>query len=89
MLLWCTPPPSNIGTLDYMQDAWKQCTAGSSPILLGNLNINLRHPKDERQETIAEECGDMGMEDMSRHYHQRRRRKMQGRWTWRMMRGEQ
>ena len=79
-------PPSDLGTLDHIRDAMKQCPAGSSPILLGDLNINLRHPKDERQENIAEECGDMGVEDMSRHYRQRCRRKMQGRWTWRMRR---
>ena len=79
-------PPSDPKTLDHIRDAWKQCPAGSSPILLGDLNVNLKHPKDEREEIIAKECGFMEMTDMSRHYYQRRRRKMQGRWAWRMRR---
>ena len=41
-----------------------QCT----PWLMGDLNINLVHPKDEREEEIVEECGFMGLTDMSRHF---------------------
>ena len=80
-------PPSDRTTIDQIRDAWKQCLGGCTPILLGDLNINLAQPRDERDEEIAEECGFMGLTDMSRHFRQpRKRRRCRGRWTWRMRR---
>ena len=79
-------PPSDRKTIDDIRDAWQQCPEGSTPILLGDLNVNLRDPKDDRDEEVAEECSSMGLSDMSRHFRQRRRRRMRGRWTWRMRR---
>jgi hypothetical protein len=55
---------------------------------MGDLNANLINPRDEREDGIAEQADAMDMVDMGRHFHQRRRRRCRGRWTWRMQRGE-
>ena len=79
-------PPSDTTTIDHVRSAWAQCPKGCTPWLLGDLNVNLMHPLDERGEEIAEECSHMGLSDMSRHFRPRRKRTSRGRWTWSMMR---
>ena len=52
-------PPSDRTTIDQIWDPWKQCPGGSTPLLLGDLNVNLAHCRDERDdrdEETAEEC---------------------------------
>ena len=68
-------PPSGRTTIDHIRDAWKQCPEGSTPLLLGNIKVNLAHPRDERDEEIAEECSFMGLMDMSRHFRPPRKRR--------------
>ena len=75
-------PPSDLTTLAQIQKAWDQCPKGCIPLFLGDLNINLESPRDERDEQIAEECNFRELADMSRNFRQRRRRRAQGRWTW-------
>ena len=75
-------PPSDLTTLAQIQKAWDQCPKGCIPLFLGDLNINLESPRDERDEQIAEECDFWELEDTSRNFRQRRRRRAQGRWTW-------
>ena len=82
----CYIPPSDRVTLEQVRSAWANCPKGCIPMLLGDLNVNLESPRDERDEEIAEECGFRGLTDMSQHFAQRHRRLMQGRWTWRMVR---
>ena len=50
----CYIPPSDLTTLACVETAWRECPAGAHPILVGNLNLNLRAPRTEREETIAE-----------------------------------
>jgi len=83
----CYIPPSDLSVLEHIQTAWEQCPKGYKPMLIGDLNINLDVPRDERDETIAEQCDDWGLSDMSRHFHTRRGKRTKGRWTWRMRRG--
>ena len=52
-------PPSDTTTIDHVRSAWAQCPKGCTPWLLGDLNVNLMHPLDERGEEIAEECRSM------------------------------
>ena len=54
----CYIPPSDLVALDHVRDAWRQCPKGFTPLLLGDLNINLESPRDERDEVIAEQCDD-------------------------------
>ena len=75
-------PPSDLTTLTQIQNAWDQCPKGCIPLFLGDLNINLESPRDERDEQIAEECNFRELADMSRNFLQPRRWEAGGRWTW-------
>ena len=83
----CYIPPSSTDELRHIRDAYRGCPEGFKPILLGDLNINLESPRDERDEEIAEQMDWMDLECMSEHFQQKRRRRTRGRWTWRMHRG--
>ena len=84
----CYIPPIHLGTLVMIKQAWNECPHGHTPILLGDLNINLRSPRDERDEKIAKVVEVvMGLTYLSQHFRQRSRSSVQGRWTWRMRRG--
>ena len=81
-------PPSDLGTtLTQIHQAWLECPRGCQPLLLGDLNANLLNPRDEREDAIAEQVDAMDLVEMSGHFRQRRWRRCQGRWTWRMHRG--
>ena len=82
----CYIPPSDLSTLDQVRGAWERCPKGFRPILLGDLNINLESPRDERDEEIAEQVDSYDLSDMGRQFSPRRRRLAKGRWTWRMKR---
>ena len=84
----CYIPPNDLSTLTTIEQAWNECPRGHVPLLLGDLNVNLRSPRDERDEQIAEVVEDVtGLANLSRHFLQRSRGSMRGRWTWRMRRG--
>ncbi len=81
-------PLNNLSTLTTIEQAWNKCPRGHVPLLLGNLNVNLRSPRDERDEQIAEVVEDiMGFTDLSHHFLQQSCGTVRGRWTWRMRRG--
>jgi len=82
----CYIPPSDLATLDDIQKAWNHCPSGARPLLLGDLNINLESPRDERDEKIAEQCDYMDLTDITSHFRQRRWRRTRGKWTWRQRR---
>ncbi len=84
----CYIPPIHLGTLVMIKQAWNECPHGHTPILLGDLNINLHSPCDKRDEKIAKVVEDvMGLTNLSQHFRQRSRGSVWGRWTWRMRRG--
>ncbi len=84
----CYIPPNNLTTLTHVEAAWNKCPKGHIPILLGNLNIKLASPRNERNELIAEQVGDvMVLIDVSRQFKQCHQVRAWGRWTWRMRRG--
>ena len=81
-------PPNNLSTLPHVVQAWNKCPSGHTPILLGNLNINLCNPPDNRDKQIAKAVEDvMSVCDLSNHFLQRSHSLTRGRWTWRMRRG--
>ncbi len=82
----CYIPPSDLQTLTDVEQAWQACPAGARPLLVVDLNFNFCAPRTERKEMIAEQVDAMDLADMSRHFYQRTRRWLQGRWTWRMRR---
>jgi hypothetical protein len=76
----CYIPPSNLETLVCINKAWRECPKGAHPILVGDLNLNLRALCTEREETIAEKVDAMDLVDMSRHFCQRSGTRLRGRW---------
>ena len=86
-IVGCYIPPNNLTTLTHIKQAWMACPKGCLPIVLGDLNVNLAAPRDERDETIAEQVDAMNLVDMSSRFCQRRGKNSHGRWTWRMRRG--
>ena len=83
----CYIPPSDLETLACIDKAWRECPSGAHPILVGDLNFNIRAPRTEREEAIAEQVDAMDLVDMSRHFRQRSGKRLRGTWTWRMRRG--
>jgi hypothetical protein len=55
----CYVPPNNLSTLTTVKQAWNKCPRGHTPILLGNLKVNLRAPRDEGEERIAKAVEDV------------------------------
>lgn len=47
-------PPANASGVEDLRAAWEACPANCKPILLGDLNICFNHPRDNREELIAE-----------------------------------
>jgi hypothetical protein len=85
----CYIPPNNLSTLRTVKQAWIKCPQKHTPILLGNLNINPRAPKDKRDERISKVVKDItGLVDKSKHFRQRSRKTTWGRWMWRIRRGK-
>jgi len=82
----CYIPPKSVAELTHIRQAYAACPNGFQPILIGDLNIDLESPRDERDEEIAEQVDWMDLGCMSRSFTQRRRRRTRGRWTWRQSR---
>ncbi len=70
-VMGCYIPPNDLEVLACVNKAWRECPAGTHPILVGDLNVNLRAPRTEREETTAEQVDAMDLVDMSRHFRQR------------------
>jgi hypothetical protein len=58
-VLGCYIPPNNLCTLPQVEQAPNKCPKGHTLLLIGDLNINLPVPQDERDEWIAEVVEDM------------------------------
>ncbi len=84
----CYIPPTDLSTLAQVEQALNECLQGHTPLLIGDLNINLCAPRDEKDEQIAEVVEDVcGLTDLSKHFCQQSRGHTRGRWMWRMRRG--
>jgi hypothetical protein len=58
-------PPSDTMGVDDLCTTWASCPADCSPLLLGNLNIDLCNPWMEREEAIADFLDDVNVIDTS------------------------
>jgi hypothetical protein len=88
-IVGCYIPPTNLTTLTHVDEAWRACPKSCLPILLGDLNVNLAAPCNERNDVIAKQVDAMALINMTSHFCQWRGRRSQGRWTWWMRRGRQ
>jgi hypothetical protein len=55
----CYIPPNNLCTLPQVKQALNKCPKGHTPLFIGDLNVNLHAPWDERDEQIAEVVEDL------------------------------
>lgn len=67
----CYIPPEDLTTLEHVKNALAQRPGGCKPLLVGNLNVDLECPRDERDKEVAEECSVHDFGCMSRHFRQR------------------
>jgi hypothetical protein len=87
-IVGCYILPTNLNTLPQVKQALNECPKGHTPLLIGDLNIKFRTPRDERDERITEVAEDVcGLTNLFKHFRQQSRGHTQGRWTWRMRRG--
>ena len=81
------PPTDTMGVED-LRAAWEACLDRCMPLVLGDLNINVDKPRDERDEVILDLIDDIDLVNASRRYTPRRPRWQLTRpwWTWRQKR---
>jgi hypothetical protein len=82
-------PLADTTGVDDLRVAWAAHPTNCKPLLLGDLNIDFRSPRTEREEIITDFLDEINVADTSRKYIQRKCRR-QGRgawWTWRQRRG--
>jgi hypothetical protein len=77
-------PPNCSNGVDDLRRAREACPQGCKPIVLGDLNINLGYPRDEREEIIVDLLDEINLIDSSRRFVLRtpRRNSTRARWTW-------
>ena len=75
----CYIPPTNLSTLPQVKQTLIECSKGHIPLLLGDLNVNLRAPR------VVEDV--VGVTNLSTHSCQQSCGHTQGRWMWRITRG--
>ena len=73
-IVGCYIPPTNLTTLMHVKQVWLACPKSCLPILLGDLNVNLAAPCNERNNTIAKQVDIMALIDMTSHFCQWRGR---------------
>ena len=64
-------PPADTTGVDDLRAAWGACPDNCKPLLMGDLNINLRDPRSEREEIIADFLNDVNVVNVSRKFRQR------------------
>ena len=82
-LIGCYLPPSDTTVADDMEKAIEACPRTCTPLLLGDLNINFEHPRDPRDEKVAEILDAYDFLDTTRCFRQHCQYNAKGRWTWR------
>ncbi len=76
----CYIPPTNLSTLPQVKQALKECPKGHTPLLIGDLNVNLCTPRDGRDKQIAEVVEDVcGLTNLTKLFLQQSRGHLRGR----------
>ena len=60
-------PPNDLTTLGYLEQALERFPTGN-PVVLGDLNVNLESPRDEREMEIVDLLCTSGLQDMMSHF---------------------
>jgi hypothetical protein len=77
-------PPNNTTGVNVLRAAWHACPDGCAPIVTGDLNINFKHPRDEREEAIADLLDKINLIDLTCKFCLRQcwLQSARRRWTW-------
>jgi hypothetical protein len=77
-------PPNDTTGVDALWAAWNTCPDGCTLIVMGDLNISFEHPRDEREEAIANLLDEINLVDSSQKFclRQCRLQLARRRWTW-------
>jgi hypothetical protein len=80
-IVGCYIPPNNLCTLPQVKQALNECPKRLTPLLIGDLNVNLCAPWDKRDEQIAVVVeDDCALTNLSKRFHQQSCSHRQGRW---------
>jgi hypothetical protein len=77
-------PPNNTTGVDGLWAAWNACPDGCAPIVMGDLNTSFEHPRNEREEAIANLLDEINLVDSSCKFCLRQcwLQSARRRWTW-------
>ncbi len=64
--------PADMTGVDDLHAAWATCPSTCKPLLLGDLNIDVKSPQTSREEAIADLLDEINLVNMSRKYVQQR-----------------
>ena len=71
-------PPNDALTVHCTEQAFEEAPKGIQLILLGDLNVSLREPKDSRGDEVVMALADSSMGNGTDHFMPRRRYKWRG-----------
>jgi hypothetical protein len=76
--------PNNTTGVDTLRAAWNACPDGCALLVMGDLNISFEHPRDKREEAIADLLNKINLVYLSRKFclRQCRLQLARRRWTW-------
>ena len=67
----CYIPPHDLKMLKKVKAAWAECLKGFIPMLIGDMNIDLDSPRNNREATIPEQCDAWDITNMVAQFWQR------------------
>ena len=77
-------PPHDVPAVHHIKQVLEMVPKGMEVILLGDLNIRLREPREDREDELATALAGIGLMDVAAHFTPRRRYRGTGNWTWKM-----
>ena len=77
-------PPNDMTGVDVLRTAWAACPADHTPLVMGDLDINFEHPRDAREEDIANLLDKINLVDSSCKFLLQwcKLQSAKKRWTW-------
>ena len=84
----CYIPPSDVTgtTIATIEQAMAEMPKGCIPLIIGDLNVDLANPRDDRDEVVSEAMDALDVSCLTWHFGHRRGILIKGRWKWRQRR---
>ena len=79
---YCPPPlEDREEAWEHVKKVWKQCPRGFSPLLMGDLNLDIDRPNNQTERDIVTNINEMFLEPVDEHFFRRRGKGIFGIWT--------